>query len=145
MEIIREFIGDKERAFDLIMDAVLLDIELANEQKLSLKDVYEGFTYSKILNNKFGNRDKAEVTIMKLDVPNYYEAHFKSHDSLNVLSYELKAKDDGMFDLIYNEKFKSDKVSHNLNFKIMSFVFSRSSKKRVKSMLDQLQVLLNKL
>lgn len=143
MEIIREFIGDKEKAFDIIMDALLLDIGSVKEEKLTVEDIQDGFTYSKKLKNKFGNEDRVDVTIIKLDVPNYYEAQFQSRDGLNVLSYELKDKEDGIFDLIYKEDFKSEKTSHNLNFKVMSFVFSRSSKKRVKLMLDQLQVLLN--
>ena len=143
MEIIREFIGNKEKAFELIMDAILFDIESANEEKYSLEDVYDGFTYSKKLKNKFGNKDKVEVTVVKIVRPKYYEAHFKSRDGLNILSYEFKEKEDEMFDLIYRENFQSDKAILNLNFKIMSFLFSTSSKKHVKIMLDKLQVLLN--
>lgn len=143
MEVIREFVGDRNQAFDIIMKALLSDIKVETNELLELTDLKEGFTYEKKLANKFGNEGEVEVTIEKIDIPNYYEAHFKRKQGLNVLSYELQDKGDDNFDLIYRESFKSDKASHNLNFSFMSFLFQRSSKKRVKIMLDQLQTLLN--
>lgn len=143
MEIIREFVGDKTKAFDLIMEGLISDIEQETGKKVKIEDISEGYTYTKKLKNKFGNEGNVIVTIAKFDIPNVYEAHFQSKQGLNVLSYELKVKDDEAFDLIYQESFNSGKTSHNLNFKLMDFLFKRSSKKRVKIMLDQLQELLN--
>lgn len=143
MEIIRELVGDKNKAFKLIMEGLMSDIEYETGKRPNMEDLTEGFTYIKKLKNKFGNEGNVDVTITKFDIPNYYEAHFQSKQGLNVLSYELKDKDDEAFDLIYQESFDSGKTSHNLNFKVMDFLFKRSSKKRVKIMLDQLQELLN--
>ena len=143
MEIIREFVGDKEKAFQLIMDALISDIEAETGEAVNQTEIGEGFTYIKKLTNRFGNEGNVEVLINKLDAPNYYEAQFLSQQGLNTLSYELNDKDEEAFDLIYKEEFEGEKASYNLNFKLMSFLFKRSSKKRVKIMLDQLQVLLN--
>lgn len=143
MEIIREFVGDKQKAFDIIMEALLSDIETETGESVNAEEITEGFRYIKKLTNRFGNEGNIEVTINSLDVPNYYEAHFQSQQGLNELSYELIDKGEDIFELIYKESFEGEKSSYNLNFKLMSFLFKRSSKKRVKLMLDKLQVLLN--
>lgn len=143
MELKREFYGNKDEAFKLIMDGLISDIKHETGEVMELESIEEGFTYLKKLKNKFGHEGSVKVTIAKMDIPNYYEAHFDSQQGLNILSYELITKDEEAFDLIYRESFNSEKASRNLNFSLMSFLFKRSSKKRINLMLDQLQVLLN--
>jgi len=143
MEISREYFGTKEDCFDIILNALVHDIESETNEAIEIDQIKEGFSYKKKLVNRFGNEGSVQVTIEKLDVPHYYEAHFLSNQGTNILSYELVDIDEKSFNLIYKENFESSKKSHNLNFKLMQRLYKRSSTKRAKLMLDQLESLLN--
>lgn len=143
MEVSREYIGTKEDCFAIILEALIHDIEEETEESIEIDEIKEGFSYKKKLENRFGNEGYVQVTIAKLDVPNYYEAHFLSNHGLNILSYELTDIDEKSFNLIYKENFEGNKKTHNLNFKLMQRLYKRSSTKRVKLMLDHLETLLN--
>lgn len=143
MEVSREMKGSRDKCFSILVESLLADIKDSTNEEVKIEDVKVGYTYYRQMKSRMGNEGKVKVEISKLDVPSNYEAVFTSSQGVNTLSYLLEDIDQDKFRLTYNEDFVSEKGANNLNFKIMSKLFSRSSSKRIKLTLDKLQSMLD--
>ncbi|TDW24671.1 uncharacterized protein DUF3284 [Breznakia blatticola] len=145
MEATRLMRGKKETCYKLFMESILADINANSEdgKQYTESDLHSGFTYYKQLKTKMGQEGRVKVELTEL-VPNeVYVAKFFSAQGVNTVSYHLEDEDEDLFALTYEEDFISDKTSKNLNFSLMNKLFSRSSKKKMDLMFNQLQTLLD--
>lgn len=143
MEVSREMKGSREKCFSILSESLLADIKASTNEEVKIEDIKVGYTYYRQMKSRMGNEGKVRIEISKLDIPSSYEAIFTSSQGVNTLSYLLEEIDQDNFKLTYNEDFISEKGANNLNFKIMSKLFNRSSSKRVRLTLDRLQSMLN--
>lgn len=133
--------GSKEKTFAIILQLVVDDVNRATKAKMKPEELKEGYAYTKKLKPRIGKEANIRVTIEKLHEPVEYEATFLNSQGLNTLSYTLEDHDDTHFKLVYREAFISDKKSSNMNFSLVSFLYKRSTKKRVNLLLDRLEEL----
>ncbi|CAM3611088.1 DUF3284 domain-containing protein [Erysipelothrix urinaevulpis] len=143
MEVTKILKGTKEECFDIILEALIHDINQETETEVTVDDIHSGYSYVKILPNRLGKDGSVNVVIDELEVPTFYQARFESNQGTNRLSYSLSDNDSESFNLIYQESFDSPKKMNQWNFKLGNFIYKRSSKKRINIMFDQLQRLLN--
>lgn len=140
MEVCKTLRGTPDQFFALLMEALKRDVEQATHKVCSSDLLKEGFHYQKMMKNKMGRSGKVRVDIARLSrQPYVYEAAFSSAQGVNTLFYCAKAIDDGYIQVTYREDFTSLSRNRNLNYKIMSKLYQRSSIRKANLILDQLQ------
>lgn len=143
MEINRVMQGTPAMFFDVLMGALLEDIE-QSVHKYNRDSVKEGFHYQKQLKNKFGKAGNVKVEITTLKEPYAYEATFSSAQGVNTLSYCAEVFDDEHIQVTYGEDFTSSSFSKKMNYSIMSKLYKRSSIKKANLVLDRLEQYMQK-
>ncbi|MDR2538166.1 MAG: DUF3284 domain-containing protein [Bifidobacteriaceae bacterium] len=141
MKVTRHIEGDYKKCWKVLMEGFINDVAYANGKHLKMRDIVEGYTYTKRLHGKIQSAD-VKVTLTKLVKNELYEASFYTRQGINTLSYTLVSDGEASFDLIYEETFQGNKASTNANHKLMSLLYSRSSKKRINKVLDKVQSLM---
>ena len=130
-----------DRFYDLLIGSVKHDIELKTGEPIELKDIKSGYEYKKTLTNKLGKERKATTTLLKIEPPRCYEAQFETvRGGVNTISYNIEDLDDGLIEVTYNESFDTTSSALALNFKIMSFFYKRSTRKRMSHLLKQMDL-----
>jgi len=127
-----------DRFYDLLISSVKHDIEQKTETSLDLKDLKSGYVYKKALTNKLGKQGQAKTTLTKIEPPHCYEAQFETPRGVNTISYQIKDLDDNLIEVTYSENFDSTSAAVALNFKIMSFFYKRSTRRRMRYLLKQM-------
>ncbi len=138
MEIKKIIDATFEEVVDFINEMVVLDIENATEETVAIGDVQPGYEYKKQIKGRTGMNAGVRTTIVNLE-PGLYRAEFTSFQGVNFLEYKYKATDDGMVEIDYSEGFDAASKSKDLNHKLLTFLFSRSSKKRINLILDRME------
>ncbi|MFV0255189.1 MAG: DUF3284 domain-containing protein [Erysipelotrichaceae bacterium] len=139
MEIKRIIKGTKELCFEVLSESLLFDINNSSEKDIVLSDIKPGYSYTKNLQNKVGNKGAVRVEIKTFTPNSKYEVTFDTNQGCNTLSYQLNDYDAEHFELIYSENFTSEKSMNTMNFKFMSKLYERGNKKKINATLDQLE------
>ena len=127
-----------DRFYDLLMSSVKHDIEQKTGTSVDLKDLKTGYTYKTRLTNKLGKQGGAKAILTTIERPNCYEAQFETPRGINTISYHVKDLDHHLIEVTYSEYYASGSTAITLNFKIMSFFYKRSTRKRMLSLLKQM-------
>jgi hypothetical protein len=122
-----------------LMRGLRNDIDASNPNHIKFEDIGEGYSYKKKMGNRLGQEGDVKVTITSLKENAEYAAEFHSVQGTNSLSYKLEPIDEGQFKVIYEEDFSSEKRFNDWNFKLMSFLYGRGSKKRANQILDRIE------
>jgi hypothetical protein len=126
--------------YNLLMDSIIHDIKQATNKKVTMKDLVSGYKYKKKLTSKMGKHEKATVKLLKIERPYCYEASFTNARGTNIIGYYIKEEDEGYIEVTYSEEYTNNKGQ--LNFKLMSLLYQRRSKKRITNLLRQMEIYL---
>lgn len=143
MELVKQMKGNIQDFFDKVEQSLLDDIEQSTGNKVDTSQIVKGFTYSKKLTSQLGKTGKVKVIINEYDRPTIYSASFISAQGENILSYETKEIDDNRFEVKYKEEFKGS-WHGNLNYKLMSLLYKRSSLKKANMLLSNIEAMIQK-
>ena len=91
--------------FDFIALSVLNDAKESFDDTLTIEDIVEGFSYTKSLVNKVGQKGNTTVKIQEFDLDKCYEAVFESQQGQNILRYEIVILNDQEVEVSYTEDF----------------------------------------
>jgi len=127
-----------ERFYDLLMNSIKHDIEQKTGTPVDLKDLKSGYVYKTRLTNKLGKQGTAKAVLTKIERPYCYEAQFETQRGINTISYHIKDLDNDLIEVTYSEYYASGSTAITLNFKIMSFFYKRSTRKRMLYLLKQM-------
>lgn len=125
--------------FDLLFNSICHDISAALGEEVDKSLVSTGYTYSKKLTTRLGTKGKSSVTIDELTRPTAYKASFNTPQGLNTIAYEIEETDPGQIKVKVTESFTAASKWTELNFKIISPLFRKSSKKRVARTLQAME------
>ncbi len=135
MEVSQKLNVEATEFFHALASSVAYDISQATGEKVDPDQIYSGYSYKKRIKNKMGQESHVDVVIKQFVSPTCYEADFCSSQGTNVIFYEIQDSKDGNIVVHYRERFKGDSTSGSLNYKIVSWLYQRSSKKRISRML----------
>lgn len=124
--------------YEFIQEMILQDIKEATGKTVEIHDIHQGYKYKKQLTGRTGQVGHVKTEIKDF-TRNSYSAIFRSAQGFNTISYTYQPTSDSAIELTYEEEFLSDSTLMNLNFKLMSFFFNRSNKKRIDMMLNQIE------
>jgi hypothetical protein len=122
-----------------LMRGLRNDIEMSNPNHIKFDEIGEGYSYRKKMGNRLGQEGDVTVTITALKENDEYAADFHSVQGTNTLSYKLDPIDADSFTVTYTEDFASEKRFNDWNFRLMSFLYGRGSKKRANQILDRVE------
>jgi len=125
-----------EEMFDLFMESLKFDIEAATDKKPRNQDLKAGFSYEKMLTSRLGKPSAAKATISKLEAPYVYEMKYENFRGINIAIYHIEKVDEDNIEVSYEEVYEGHKKMDNINFKVMSWIFKRSSAKRARLLLE---------
>jgi hypothetical protein len=141
MKVTRHIEGDYTACWKVLMDGFINDVASATGRRLRRRDIVKGYSYDKKMTGRIGKAGLVKITLTGLIPDQFYEASFESRQGVNTLSYQLVPQGAEEFDIVYEEHFKSPRRMTDWNYKIMSFLYSRGSKKRINKVLDKVQAL----
>lgn len=138
MEINEKLYVSADAFFDKLAESVAYDISSATGKKVRPKQVSKGYSYTKKLKNKVGRKGGVKVTITDFEAPKIYAAKFETNQGVNFISYKIEPMDNGI-GVTYSEGFEGGSAAKTLNYKIMSFFYSRGSKKKAQRLLRAIE------
>lgn len=139
MEIVRQMKGNVQRFFDKVEESIVNDVKEATGNSIDVSEIKSGFTYSKRLRSQLGKEGSIKVVIDEYVRPLKYRASFISAQGENILSYETKEIDENHFEIKYVEEFKGASPSKRLNYKLIYFLYKRSSIKKANMLLNNIE------
>lgn len=131
MELQVNMKASAKEVFDELQRALLRDIKTSTGKNVSLEKLDKDYSYEKKLNNYLGNSVDVTVNIDKLNYPIEYSATISNSKGSNTVQYILNENEDSV-DIKYIENYKAKSLLGKINYSIMSLVFTRSNKKRIK-------------
>ena len=128
-----------DELFDVLLNSIHHDIEQAKAKKVPIFKIKTGYTYTKILKNKIGQKTKATATITKLEKPTSYEITFKSGRGVNTVAYELKTLDEDVLEVTYSENYEAKTSWQAINNTLMSKIFTRPASRKAKALIGMME------
>lgn len=117
--------------YTLLINSAKHDIESATGREVTLDEIVSGYTYKKKLTNKVGREASATGVLTKIESSHIYEAEFITGRGINRVAYELEALEDGYLNVTYSEVYEPVNKNAHINFKVVSFFYKKSTKKRM--------------
>ena len=140
MIVERELYGTREKFFDILVEAIVEDANMSKSKQITIKDIKEGYSYSKTINERSKNKDKkrSKATIAKFNRPEEFCLKVASESGTTTLDYKIKYIDEENIKVIYKEEYrtKEGKIYDG-------FFYKRNLKKKANMYLDQLQEYMN--
>jgi hypothetical protein len=141
MKITRRIEGDYTACWKVLMDGFINDVASATGRRLRRREIVKGYSYNKQMLGRIGKAGTVNITLTELIANQFYQASFESRQGVNTLSYRLVPQGEDQFDLVYEEQFTSPRKTTEWNYHIMSFLYTRGSKKRINKVLDKVEAL----
>lgn len=139
MELTVKLAISSEEFFSALYKSIINDVLESADKTINKTDVKENLTYNKLLKTRIGSQGKAKVLIKEFKPNKIYTTHFISSLGTNIVTYEIIEEDNDGILIRYSESYLSEERLKKYNYKIMSFIFSRSNKKRAYSSLKTIE------
>ncbi len=130
MIIERHMYCSLQEFFDVLVEAVINDIYVSTNQKITKSKLKKGYAYSKYITNK--KNQKATATIKEYEEPKRYSLEIVSKNGRTLMDYTIKELNDHTIKIIYKEEYRKNNGKMYNNFfykhsvkKRMSLYFSK--------------------
>lgn len=131
MEITRHLQVEAKDFFDAIAESAAYDMTQSTGNHVTAAQIQPGYSYKKALKNKLGQKADVEITINRFLSPQQYEVSFRSTQGNNIVSYDIDSQPDGSIVVCYKENFEGINKTKSLNYKLVSWIYTRGAKKRI--------------
>lgn len=139
MEINQKLNVEAKEFFDALATSIAYDVSQAAGKKVNPEEIYSGYSYKKKIKNKLGQDSQVDVVIKQFVSPSCYEVRFYSSQGTNAILYEIENSKDGSIVVHYKEEFEGKNSSKSLNYKMVSWFYQKSAKKRISRMLSSME------
>lgn len=139
MEVSQKLKVGATEFFDALASSVAYDIAQATAKEISPEQIHSGFCYKKRMKNKVGQKSYVDVVIKQFVAPVCYEADFRTSQGTNVISYKIEESNDGNIVVHYRESFEGENTLGALNYKIVSWLYNKSTKRRISRLLSSME------
>jgi hypothetical protein len=138
MEIKVELKVSANEVFEQLLDLLIQDIKNSTGQTFAKNKLSNGFSYQKILRNNMGYDVTVNVHINELIQPNKYSATIENPKGTNTIEYTLRDTLIGV-EITYKENYKASSYLLNWNYLLVSLIYSRRSKKKMRKQFAYLE------
>lgn len=122
--------------FDVLVEAMINDINISTDHKIKKSRLKEGYSYTKTIVNK--KNQQARATITKYDENNRLCLQTMSDQGTTIMDYEIKEINDHLIQILYKEEYRKN------NGKLYDgFFYKHSVKKRMSLYFSRLEKYIN--
>lgn len=129
--------------FEQLMNLILEDIKNSTGESITIDKLHKDFSYEKSITNQVGNEVPVKVIINELVRPSKYYVSIESTKGISTINYVLSDSAEGV-EIAYEENFKAVSMVQDLNHFIMSLIYSKRSKKRMRKQFYYLEQIILK-
>ena len=115
--------------YQFLLDSLVSEIVTYNSS-FTKDNLCAGFSYSKNLKGKIGQKSDTVVKIERLIANSVYESSVTSDKGVFKISYKLEDKGDET-NVIYEESYKGNGSLNQLNYKLVSNFYKKKSRKKI--------------
>ncbi|MFV0380051.1 MAG: DUF3284 domain-containing protein [Anaerorhabdus sp.] len=126
-----------EELYKVILESLVNEIKEVHP-RIKEDKIVEGYKYKKKMVGKLKQSSECSVKIKKLVENKEYLVHIDSDRGLTTVNYILEEVEHGVR-VIYEEDFISKEKINNLNHKLMMFFYKRSSAKKMRKKLFDIE------
>ena len=119
-----------------LQEMVLNDVKQVLQE--DIKEVKEGFHYSKRLRNQMQKEEQVEVVIEQLRDEKYQVA-FLSSQGKHIISYAYHPVNAHDTQVLYEESYDGVNTSTQLSHTLFAWLAKRGNKKKIKALLKQIE------
>lgn len=130
MKIIERLEVSSNEFFNALKEALISDAKENANLELNENDIKSGLEYEKELKTQLGKENKVRVSLLDFEDKKLYRARLDSSHGNNIVAYEILEEDENGISVSYFEDYVSEKKLNSLNYKLMDFLMTRSSKKK---------------
>ncbi|TYS69455.1 DUF3284 domain-containing protein [Sutcliffiella horikoshii] len=138
MEIKVELQVSANEVFEQLLESLIQDIKNSTGQTIPKNKLSKGFSYKKILRSNMGYDVTVNVQINELIQPNKYSATIENPKGTNTIEYSLRDTLKGV-EITYKEYYKALSNLQNWNYLLVSLIYSRRSKKKMRKQFANLE------
>lgn len=138
MEITRIMEVSKQEFSDFIVEMIIADIKNCTGKDVDKKEIVSGYTYQKELTTQLGKKTLVTTKLLEI-VPGSYKAQFSSIGGENTLTYEYHETGESQIEVNYVEDYIAATKTNEYNFKLMSFIQGKKTKKKINNMLENME------
>lgn len=136
MEISQLVPVSSSRFYDFLLDSLKEDYQTASQQEIDKSELKTGLTFQK----KFGKQlsNTVDVTVVDLVKNKRYVLAFKSSRGTQLLSYQLKDKEEGACQVTYSEEFSPQGRLNKWNYNLLLPLMRKSLEARMKLQIEKI-------
>jgi hypothetical protein len=121
-----------QELFEVIERSLKADLSEQTELK-------SGVVFQKTIRNKLGQSIPQTVRVIAYETERLYAVEFTQAENQYTVSYELKALSPSETEVRYEQKFESGLKLKQMNYRLLSLLYERGSRKRLITMLKQME------
>ncbi|RDU37841.1 hypothetical protein DRW41_08465 [Neobacillus piezotolerans] len=138
MEIKVQLQVSAKEVFEQLLSSIIQDIKNSTGQTIAKDKLSKDFSYEKSLRNHMGYDVTVKVQINELIQPLKYSATIENPKGFNTIEYSLKDTVKGV-EITYKENYKAKSALQNWNYILISLIYSRRSKKKMRNQFAYLE------
>jgi hypothetical protein len=138
MDIKVKLQASANEVFEQLLESLIQDIKNSTGQTIAKNNLSKGYSYKKVLRNNMGYDVTVNVQINELIQPNKYIATIETPKGTNTIEYTLKDTLKGV-EITYKENYKASSYLQNWNYVLVSLIYSRRSKKKMRKQFAYLE------
>ena len=127
--------------YQFLLDSLVSEI-VTYEPSFTKDKLCAGYSYSKNMKGKIGQKSDTVVKVERLIANSIYEASVTSAKGIFEISYNLVDKGDET-NVIYEESYIGNGTLNQLNYKIVSNFYKKKSRKKIIANLRGAELYLN--
>lgn len=129
----------RESFFKQISLSIVNEVFKYTGKSIEINEIKSGLSYTKSMSTKVGTKGDIKVTIEEYSEPNLYKVKFEGKEDINYLSYILEEINQNECKVKYMEEFVTDSKIKNMNYKWISKLYDRGSKKKVNNIINNIE------
>lgn len=124
--------------FEQLLHSIVQDIKNCTGQTIAKVELAKDFSYKKSLRNHMDYEVTVKVQINELIQPIKYSASIETPKGCNTIEYTLRDTIEGV-EITYKENYKASSNLQNWNYFLVSLIYSRRSKKKMRKQFAYLE------
>lgn len=121
--------------FEYLTQSIMIDIFKNTNVFKCKEEIIPGLTYKKKIKNANHTESNVHVELIEYQTPSLYKSKITNNFNINTITFECNEINENQVQIIYTENYDSTKKLQLINYYFVSFILSKTMKKKIKNML----------
>ncbi len=137
MKVTKELKVSNEEFYEALYHSLKSEIELTVGKEIP--KLYQGYKFEKELVTYAKSKRKVKVVVDTLIPNEKYVGKFSNNDDINTVEFFIKPITDTKCEVTYEENYKSEKNSREMNYSLVTFFITPLNKRKAKKKLKAIE------